>query len=229
MCYDETMRILYVEDEKFLAEAVIHLLKKEKIMVDWVADGEEGLSLALKPNYDCIVLDIMLPKMSGLDILKIVRARGIKTPIIMLSALNEVEDKIRGLEDGADDYLAKPFKTAELIARINALTRRPPLVEQKEITFEDLTFDPANRTLNSVSLTDKEAEIFLMLVKSPDVAVTKAQILAHVWGAESEFEENYVEVYMSYLRKKMKGLKSKVSIKTIRNLGYKLDVQKASK
>lgn len=229
MCYDETMRILYVEDEKFLAEAVIHLLKKEKIMVDWVADGEDGLSLALKPNYDCIVLDIMLPKMSGLDILKIVRARGIKTPIIMLSALNEVEDKIRGLEDGADDYLAKPFKTAELIARINALTRRPPLVEQKEITFKDLTFDPANRTLNGVSLTDKEAEIFLMLVKSPDTAVTKAQILAHVWGAESEFEENYVEVYMSYLRKKMKGLKSKVSIKTIRNLGYKLDVPKASK
>ena len=229
MCYDETMRILYVEDEKFLAEAVIHLLKKEKIMVDWVADGEEGLSLALKPNYDCIVLDIMLPKMSGLDILKIVRARGIKTPIIMLSALNEVEDKIRGLEDGADDYLAKPFKTAELIARINALTRRPPLVEQKEITFEDLTFDPANRTLNNVSLTDKEAEIFLMLVKSPDAAVAKSQILAHVWGAESELEENYVEVYMSYLRKKMKGLKSKVSIKTIRNLGYKLDVQKASK
>ncbi len=229
MCYDETMRILYVEDEKFLAEAVIHLLKKEKIMVDWAADGEEGLSLALKPNYDCIVLDIMLPKMSGLDILKIVRARVIKTPIIMLSALNEVEDKIRGLEDGADDYLAKPFKTAELIARINALTRRPPLVEQKKITFKDLTFDPADRTLNGVSLTDKEAEIFLMLVKSPDAAVTKAQILAHVWGAESEFEENYVEVYMSYLRKKMKGLKSKVSIKTIRNLGYKLDVQKASK
>ena len=225
MCYDESMRILFVEDEKFLAEAVIHLLKKEKIMVDWAADGEEGLSLALKPNYDCIVLDIMLPKMSGLDILKIVRARGIKTPIIMLSALNEVEDKIRGLEDGADDYLAKPFKTAELIARINALTRRPPLVEQKEITFEDLTFDPANRTLNNVSLTDKEAEIFLMLVKSPDAAVTKAQILAHAWGAESELEENYVEVYMSYLRKKMKGLKSKVSIKTIRNLGYKLDVQ----
>ena len=229
MCYDETMRILYVEDEKFLAEAVIHLLKKEKIMVDWAADGEEGLSLALKPNHDCIVLDIMLPKMSGLDILKIVRARGIKTPIIMLSALNEVEDKIRGLEYGADDYLAKPFKTAELIARINALTRRPPLVEQKEITFEDLTFDPANRTLNGVSLTDKEAEIFLMLVKSPDAAVTKSHILAHVWGAESELEENYVEVYMSYLRKKMRGLKSKVSIKTIRNLGYKLDVQKASK
>ena len=229
MCYDEIMRILYVEDEKFLAEAVIHLLKKEKIMVDWASDGEEGLNLALKPNYDCIVLDIMLPRMSGLDILKIARARGIKTPIIMLSALNEVEDKIRGLEGGADDYLAKPFKTAELIARINALTRRPPLVEQKEIKYKDLVFDPANRTLNGVSLTDKEGEIFMMLVKSPDTAVTKAQILAHVWGADSELEENYVEVYMSYLRKKIKSLKSKVTIKTIRNLGYKLDVQETQK
>lgn len=219
------MRILYVEDEKFLAEAVIHLLKKEKIMADWVEDGEEGLHLALKPNYDCIVLDIMLPKMSGLDILKIIRARGVKTPVIMLSALNEVEDKIKGLETGADDYLAKPFKTAELIARINALMRRPPLAEQKSIKFHDLEFDLNNRTLNNVPLTDKEAEIFLMLVKNPESAITKSQILAHVWGPDAELEENYVEVYMSYLRKKMKNLKSKVSIKTIRSLGYKLDVQ----
>ena len=125
------MRILYVEDEKFLAEAVIHLLKKEKINVDHAADGEEGLELALKPNYDVIVLDIMLPKMSGLDVLKAVRNRGIKTPIIMLSALNEVEDKVRGLDYGADDYLAKPFKSSELIARIKALVRRPALAETK--------------------------------------------------------------------------------------------------
>lgn len=218
------MRILYIEDEKYLAEAVIHLLKKEKIMVDYADNGEDGLHLALKPNYDCIVLDIMLPKMSGLDILKIVRARGINTPIIMLSALNEVEDKIRGLESGADDYLAKPFKVSELIARINALTRRPPLMEQKKIKFKDLTFDPANRTLNGESLTDKEAEIFLMLVKSPNSAITKSQILAHVWGSEAELEENYVEVYMSYLRKKIKKLGSTVTIKTIRGLGYKLNV-----
>ena len=216
------MRILYVEDEKFLAEAVIHLLKKDKIMVDWAADGEEGLDLALKPNYDCIVLDIMLPKLSGLDILKTIRGRGIKTPVIMLSALNEVEDKIKGLELGADDYLAKPFKTAELIARINAVCRRPALAEKKILEFKDLKLDTTNRTLNGVSLTDKEAEILLMLMKNPDVAVTKTQILAHVWGAEAEFEENYVEVYVSYLRKKIKGLKSKVNIKTIRGLGYKL-------
>lgn len=193
-------------------------------MVDHADNGEDGLHLALKPNYDCIVLDIMLPKMSGLDILKIVRARGIKTPIIMLSALNEVEDKIRGLESGADDYLAKPFKVAELIARINALTRRPPLMEQKKIKFKDLTFDPANRTLNGEPLTDKEAEIFQMLIKSPASAITKAQILAHVWGPDAELEENYVEVYVSYLRKKLKKVDSKVTINTIRGLGYKLNV-----
>lgn len=216
------MRILYVEDEKYLAEAVIHLLKKEKIAVDWAADGEEGLDLALKPNYDAIVLDIMLPKLSGLEILKIMRERGIKTPVIMLSALNEVEDKINGLEMGADDYLAKPFKTAELIARLNALVRRPPLMDAKVLNFEDLKFDLTNRTLNGVELTDKEAGIFEMLIKTPGSAVTKEQILAHVWGNESEFEENYVEVYISYLRKKLKSLKSRAEIKTIRNLGYKL-------
>lgn len=217
------MRILYVEDEKFLAEAVIHMLKKEKIAVDWAEDGEEGLDLALKPNYDCIVLDIMLPKLSGLEILKTIRTRGVKTPVIVLSALNEVEDKVKGLELGADDYLAKPFKTAELIARINAVCRRPAMAEQATIKFGDLEFDPANRTLNGETLTDKEAEIAAMLLKTPDLAITKSQILAHVWGADAEFEENYVEVYISYLRKKLKKIGSKVQIKTIRNLGYKLN------
>lgn len=216
------MRILYVEDEKFLAEAVMHLLKKEKINVDHAADGEEGLELALKPNYDVIVLDIMLPKLSGLDILETIRGRGIKTPVIMLSALNEVEDKVRGLEYGADDYLAKPFKTAELVARLKALVRRPALVDAKTLNYEDLKFNLSDRTLNGIELTDKEARIFEMLIKNPGSAVTKEQILAHVWGAEAEFEENYVEVYVSYLRKKIKNISSKVEIKTIRNLGYKL-------
>ena len=178
------MRILYVEDEKFLAEAVIHLLKKEKIAVDHAADGEEGLELALKPNYDAIVLDIMLPKLSGLEILKIIRERGVKTPVIMLSALNEVEAKV--------------------------------------LNYEDLKFDLTNRTLNGVELTDKEAGIFEMLIKNPGSAITKEQILAHVWGSEAGFEENYVEVYISYLRKKLKSIKSRAEIKTIRNLGYKL-------
>ncbi|MBQ3445566.1 response regulator transcription factor [Candidatus Saccharibacteria bacterium] len=216
------MRILYVEDEKFLAEAVIHLLKKNKIMVDYAADGEEGLELALKPNYDCVVLDIMLPHMSGLEILEAMRRHNVTTPVIMLSALNEVEDKVKGLELGADDYLAKPFKTAELIARINAVTRRPQLKEQKMLEFGDLKYDKTNRTLNDIAITDKEAAIFGMLIENPNLTVTKQQILAHVWGADAEFDDNYVEVYISYLRKKIKELGSKVSIKTIRGLGYKI-------
>ena len=216
------MRILYVEDEKFLAEAVIHLLKKNKIMIDYAADGNEGLELALKPNYDCVVLDIMLPHMSGLEILEAMRRHNVTTPVIMLSALNEVEDKIKGLELGADDYLAKPFKTAELIARINAVTRRPQLKEQKMLEFGDLKYDKTNRTLNDIAITDKEAAIFEMLIENPNLTVTKQQILAHVWGADAEFDDNYVEVYISYLRKKIKELGSKVSIKTIRGLGYKI-------
>lgn len=216
------MRILYVEDEKYLAEAVIHMLKKAKIDVDWADDGEEGLELALKPIYDVVVLDIMLPKMSGLEILSAMRVRDIKTPVIMLSALNEVEDKIRGLDTGADDYLAKPFKTAELIARLNALLRRPPLTLAKTSRYEDLEYDPANRTLNGIELTDKEAGIFEMLVKTPGIAVAKEQMLMKVWGSEAEYEENYVEVYVSYLRKKFKSIGSRVQIKTIRGLGYKL-------
>lgn len=222
MCYDIGMRILYVEDEKFLAEAVIHMLKKNKIAVDWAADGEEGLALALKPNYDCIVLDIMLPNVSGLEILRTIRARGVTTPVIMLSALGEVEDKVKGLENGADDYLAKPFKTTELVARINAVCRRPAMQEQKELKYGDLVYNCNERTLNGTTITDKEAEIIEILMKNPGSTVTKRQILAHVWGADAEFEENYVEVYVSYLRKKIKESGAAVAIKTIRGLGYKL-------
>lgn len=216
------MRILYVEDEKYLAEAVIHMLNKQKINVDWVADGESGLELAMKPYYDVIVLDIMLPKLSGLEILQSIRQRHIKTPVIMLSALGDVEDKIKGLDYGADDYLAKPFKTAELVARLKALVRRPALSVANHLEYQDLTLDLDNHTLNGLELTDKEFNIIEMLLKNPNSATTKEQILAHVWGVDAEFEENYVEVYISYLRKKLKSLNTKVEIKTIRNLGYKL-------
>ncbi|MBR2725772.1 response regulator transcription factor [Candidatus Saccharibacteria bacterium] len=216
------MRVLYVEDEKILAEAVIYLLKKEKIDVTYAEDGETGLELALKPNYDVIVLDIMLPKISGLEILETIRKRGVQTPVIMLSALNEVEDKIKGLNYGADDYLAKPFKTAELVARLRALARRPAEMTAEIIELKDLKYDKANRTLNGTTLTDKEAGILEMLINNPDSAITKEQILAHVWGVEAEFDENYVEVYISYLRKKLKEIDTKAKIKTIRSLGYKI-------
>lgn len=217
-----SMRILYVEDEAYLASAVTHLLKKADIAVDWVANGEEGLKLAVKPGYDCLVLDIMLPGVSGWDILKEVRSRGMATPILMLSALSEVDDKVRALESGADDYLAKPFKTAELIARLKALTRRPPLQTDEILQFADLEYDLGNRSLNGVALTAKEAELFELLIRHPEQIQPKAQLLARAWGNEAASSDNYVEVYMSYLRKKLEQLGSSATIKTVRNLGYKL-------
>lgn len=216
------MRILYVEDEQYLADAVIHVLNKSGISVDHAADGEEGLNLAVKPIYDVIVLDIMLPKLSGLEILKDIREQGITTPVIMLSALSQVEDKIKGLNYGADDYLAKPFKTSELIARLRALTRRPQEISSKTLKFGDLCYDTKDRTLNGLSLSEKEAAILESLLKTPDHVQSKDYLLAHVWGDDSIGEENYVEVYISYLRKKLANLKSNVKIKTIRSLGYKL-------
>ena len=216
------MRILYVEDEKYLADAVIHMLKKADIEVDWADDGEKGLDMSVNPIYDAIVLDVILPKLSGFDILKAIRDRNIKTPVIMLSALSEVEDKVKGLTMGADDYLSKPFKTSELIARLNALNRRPPLKAETEIHFEDLNLNIDNRTLNNIPLTEKEAKLMEVLIKNPDTVQKKEYLLAKIWGSESLTEENYVEVYISYLRKKLKTIKSKCMIKTIRNLGYKL-------
>ncbi len=216
------MRILYVEDEERLASAVIYLLKKERIAVDWTADGEEGLEMALRGGYDCLVLDIMLPGISGVEILSSVRGRGLATPIIMLSALSEVEDKVKALETGADDYLAKPFKTTELIARIKAVTRRPPLQVDEVLKFGDLEYDLGNRSLNGVVLTGKEADLFEPLIRNPGKIQHKEQLLARAWGNEAASSDNYVEVYMSYLRKKLEQLNSKAAIKTVRNLGYKL-------
>lgn len=216
------MRILYVEDEERLASAVIYLLKKERIAVDWTADGEEGLEMALRGGYDCLVLDIMLPGISGVEILSSVRGRGLATPIIMLSALSEVEDKVKALETGADDYLAKPFKTTELIARIKAVTRRPPLQVDEVLKFGDLEYDLGNRSLNGVVLTGKEADLFEPLIRNPGKIQHKERLLARAWGNEAASSDNYVEVYMSYLRKKLEQLNSKTAIKTVRNLGYKL-------
>ena len=216
------MRVLYVEDEQFLADAVKHNLEKQGIDVDHAADGEEGLNKAVSNIYDCVVLDIMLPKLSGIDILKRMREKKISTPVIMLSALSEVEDKVRGLDSGADDYLAKPFKTVELVARINALLRRPSAVKDEIYTFGDLEYNAAQKTLNGENLTAKEADIICELVKADGRVVQKEYLLSKVWGGEAYGEDNYIEVYMSRLRKTMRAIGLKTHIKTSRGLGYKL-------
>ena len=216
------MRILYVEDERFLAEAVKHNLEKSGFDVDLAFDGEDGLNAALDNIYDCVVLDVMLPKLSGIDILSRMRERKKSTPVIMLSALSEVEDKVRGLDAGADDYLAKPFKTAELVARINALSRRPAEMQERKISYLDLTYDLDEKQLNGVSLTTKEADIVHELMKTPEKIVKKEYLLNKVWGGDAYGEDNYIEVYMSRLRKVLKKLKSHAKIMTVRGLGYKL-------
>ena len=216
------MRILYVEDATFLAEAVKHNLEKQGITVDLVNDGEEGLENAMSDIYDCVVLDIMLPKLSGTDILKRMREKNVQTPVIMLSALSEVETKISHLDHGADDYLAKPFKTAELVARIKALVRRPKTIDISDITYGDLVLDKTNATLNGEQLTAKEIEIIAELVKSPEVLISKEHLLAKVWGEDGLGEDNYIESYMSRIRKLLKKIHSKTRIVTIRGLGYKL-------
>ena len=216
------MRILYVEDEKYLADAVKYNLEKQGIDVDHAADGEAGLEMAVSGIYDCLVLDIMLPKLSGIDILKRVREKKIDTPVIMLSALSEVEDKVRGLDSGADDYLAKPFKTVELVARINALLRRPKAVSDEVLRFGDLIYDVSQKTLNGESLTAKEAGIIEELIKADGKLIPKEFLLSKIWGGDAYGEENYIEVYMSRLRKTMKKLGVKTQIKTSRGLGYKL-------
>ena len=216
------MRILYVEDAKLLADAVKHNLEKQGITVDLACDGEEGLDKAVKDVYDCVVLDIMLPKLSGTDILKRMREKNVQTPVIMLSALSEVETKVGHLDKGADDYLAKPFKTAELIARIKAVVRRPKKVENSEVSYSNLVLDKTNATLNGVQLTAKETEIITEFMANPGKLIGKEHLLAKVWGEENICDENYVETYISRLRKLLKGLHSHAKIITVRGLGYKL-------
>ena len=216
------MRVLYVEDATFLAEAVKHNLEKQGISVDLVNNGEDGLENAMSDIYDCVVLDIMLPKLSGTDILKRMREKNVQTPVIMLSALSEVETKISHLDHGADDYLAKPFKTAELVARIKALVRRPKIIDISDISYGDLVLDKTNATLNGEQLTAKEVEIVAEFMKSPETLISKEHLLAKVWGEVGLGEDNYIESYMSRIRKLLKKIHSKARIVTIRGLGYKL-------
>ncbi|MDO4741959.1 MAG: response regulator transcription factor [Candidatus Saccharibacteria bacterium] len=216
------MRVLYVEDATFLAEAVKHNLEKQGITVDLANNGEDGLENAMSDIYDCVVLDIMLPKLSGTDILKRMREKNVQTPVIMLSALSEVETKISHLDHGADDYLAKPFKTAELVARIKALVRRPKTIDISDISYGDLVLDKTNATLNGEQLTAKEVEIVAEFMKSPETLISKEHLLAKVWGEDGLGEDNYVESYMSRIRKLLKKIHSKARIVTIRGLGYKL-------
>lgn len=224
------MKLLLVEDEKQLSEALTQILIKNNYSVDAVFDGEDGLDYGLTDVYDVIILDIMLPKMNGLDILKNLRKEGISTPIILLTAKGSVEDRILGLDYGADDYLPKPFSTEELLARLRAITRRKgPMVNNNILEFGDikLNISTYNMEVNgtSLTLTSKEFDILKYFMERPTSIVTKDDLITKLWGFDSDVEHNNIEVYISFIRKKLAYVESNVQITTLRRVGYKLEDQ----
>lgn len=222
------MRILVVEDELHLAEALTQILKRNNYTVDTVHDGESGLDNALSDIYDLILLDIMLPKMDGISVLKELRKEGIATPVILLTARGEVSDKVIGLDSGADDYLPKPFATEELLARIRAMSRRKgEVLQENTLKYGDLELNPSTLKLSKgskeVKLILKESELLQLLINRKNAATSKELIIEKLWGFDSEVEHNHVEVYISFLRKKFAYLNSNVAINTVRGVGYILE------
>ncbi|MDF2715874.1 MAG: transcriptional regulator [Paenibacillus sp.] len=224
-----TMRILIIEDEVGLAEALTQILRKHHYSVDTVHDGRSGLDNVLSGIYDLLLLDIMLPEMDGITLLRTIRGKGISTPVILLTAKGEIPDKIAGLDYGADDYVAKPFSTEELLARIRAALRcKSEVIPDVTLKFGDTELNTANLKLackgKELKLILKESELLELLMSRKHAVTSKEQIIEKLWGFDSEVEYNNVEVYISFLRKKLAFLNSSVRISTIRGVGYVLEV-----
>ena len=221
------MKILVVEDELRLAEALSQIMQEQKYQVDVANDGNDGLDYALYGDYDVIVLDVMLPGKDGFEVVRALRAAKVQTPVIMLTARDDVRDKIRGLDKGADDYMTNPFVPEELLARIRALSRRQGEVLLEEISMEDLTLSLSTNDLlcgaKSIHLAFKEFEIMKILLSNQKTIVSKEMLISKVWGDDSDAEDNNVEAYISFLRKKLSFLGSRVQISTIRKVGYRLE------
>ena len=222
------MRLLLVEDEKRMAQALCEILRLEKYEVDHFANGLEGLSAIESSVYDIVILDVMLPGMNGYEIAKQARQKGIRTPILMLTAKAELDDKVTGLDSGADDYLTKPFMTKELLARLRALGRRSINTPDGTLTYGDISLDTNTSTLSctrngqSVRLSEKEYRILEYLISNSKQILTREQLAVKIWGFESEAEYNNVEVYMSFTRKKLAFVGARTEIKAVRGIGYEL-------
>ncbi len=222
------MNILVVEDERNLADAIVKILQDDGYNAEAVYDGKAGLMSGKSGLYDAIVLDVMLPQMNGYEVVNELRHSDISTPVLMLTAKTSTSDKVEGLDAGADDYMTKPFDAPELLARLRALTRRRGDVVIDEVTFADITLDLSTHDLScaekSVHLSGKEFEVMSTLMSSSSRVVSKQDLLTRVWGADAEASENSVEAYISFLRKKLAHIGSKVQVTTLRMLGYRLEV-----
>ena len=224
------MRILFAEDEHSLSRAVTALLEKNNYSVDPVYDGEEALAYLEAGNYDALILDIMMPKMDGLEVLRRLRQAGNPIPVLLLTAKSEVEDKVTGLDTGANDYLTEPFSTAELMARIRAMTRSPAGGQvTSRLTLGNITLDQTNLELSSphgsFRLANKEYQMMELLLRNPRQLIPTERFVERIWGYDSDVELNVVWVYISYLRKKLTALKANIQIKATRNAGYSLEEQ----
>ena len=224
------MKILIIEDEYNLADAITSMLTSENYMVDIATDGENGLYEALTDIYDLILLDVMLPHKNGFEILKELKSENISAKVIMLTAKSSIDDKMNGFNNGADDYLTKPFHMDELLARVNIQLRKDD-INNDVLKYEDLELNIKklilkNTTNNQeVSVIGKEFQLIELLIRNKNIVLSKEQIFNKIWGYDSECEINTLEAYISFLRKKLKLINSKVSIKVIRNMGYKLEVK----
>lgn len=222
------MQVLIVEDDIRLAEALAHILKEHHYLVDVVHDGQDGLAYAVSGIYDVVVLDVMLPKMDGFEVVSELRRKKVTTPVLLLTAKDAVPDKVCGLDSGADDYMTKPFAPAEFLARLRALTRR-----QGDVIFETLEYGDVSLNLDSCDLSCKSKSIHLgfkefsimsILLSNSTQVVSKDTLIAKVWGVDSSAEDNNVEAYISFLRKKLAFIESQVKINTLRKVGYRLDM-----
>ena len=221
------MRLLLAEDEKALSKALVAILERNNYSVDAVYDGQSALDYLEMDNYDGVILDIMMPKVDGLTVLKKVREKGNLIPILLLTAKSEVDDKVEGLDAGANDYLAKPFHLKELLARIRAITRTQAVQTNSKLTVGNVTLNRATFELSTVKgsfrLANKEFQMLELLMCNPHQLISSERFLEKIWGYDSEAEINVVWVYISYLRKKLSALHANVQIKATRNVGYSLE------
>lgn len=223
------MRLLLAEDEKELSNALVAVLKHNNYSVDAVYNGQDALDYLEAGNYDGAILDIMMPKMDGIQVLKAVRSQNNQIPIILLTAKSEIDDRVTGLDCGADDYLTKPFSMKELLARIRAITRRQTDNGDSLLRFENLTLDRSTCLIScgkdSIRLSNKEYQMLEMLMTNPGQIISTEQFMSKIWGFDSESEVNVVWVHISYLRKKLLALSANIQIKATRGLGYSLEVK----
>ena len=221
------MRILLAEDEKSMSRALCAILQKNNFSVDPVFDGEEALRYLRTGDYDACILDIMMPKMSGIEVLKTIRRNGSLIPVLLLTAKSEIDDKVEGLDSGANDYLTKPFDSKELLARIRAMTRVNTIQADNVLKFGNITLDRTTCELRgpsrSVVLSGKEFQMMELMMKDPRVLISAERFMDKVWGIDSDADISVVWTFLSYLRKKLAGIGADVSIKAMRGQGYRLE------